>query len=70
MITMEYKGYIGSVETPESEDENNPPFFGSLQGIKDVVCYHADTLDELRFHFEDAIEDYLDIKERYGLNKE
>lgn len=53
--TMEYKGYIGSVEFSE-EDEL---FFGTVQGIRSLISYEGTTAKELVTDFHDAVDDYL-----------
>lgn len=57
-----YKGFIGSVETPDSPEENNPPFFGSLQGIKDSINYYGFSLEELKSTYKNAVDNYIDLK--------
>ncbi len=60
--TMEYKGYIGSVEFSE-EDEL---FYGSVQGIRSLISYDGRTGKELIDNFHGAVEDYLLICSETG----
>lgn len=53
--TMEYKGYLGSVEY----SENDHVFFGKVQGIRSLVSYDGATVAELEGAFREAVEDYL-----------
>lgn len=53
--TMEYKGYLGSVEY----SENDHVFFGKVQGIRSLVSYDGATVAELENAFRDAVEEYL-----------
>lgn len=53
--TMQYKGYIGSVEVDTKENI----LFGKLLHIKDLVNYEAETPAELEQAFKEAVDDYL-----------
>ena len=53
--TMEYKGYLGSVEY----SENDHVFFGKVQGIRSLVSYDGATVAELENAFRAAVDDYL-----------
>ena len=58
--TMEYKGYIGSVEfSPEDR-----LFFGKVQGIQALISYEGPTADELIGDFQSAVDDYLMLCEQ------
>lgn len=52
---FEYKGYIGTVAL--SVEDNC--FFGTIQGINDLITFEGDTVDELRAAFQEAVDDYL-----------
>ena len=53
--TMEYKGYLGSVEfSPEDR-----LFFGKVQGIQSLISYEGASADELIADFQGAVDDYL-----------
>lgn len=64
--TMEYKGYIGSVEFSE-EDE---VFFGSVIGIKSLISYEGTNAKELIEDFHGAVNDYLLVCEQEGIEPE
>ena len=52
-----YKGYTGSVEySPEDKC-----LFGEVQGIRSLILYEGQTLEELEADFRDAIDDYLEL---------
>ena len=53
--TMEYRGYVGSVEFSEED----AVFFGKVQGIHSLVSYEGTTLEELESDFHNAVDDYL-----------
>lgn len=53
--TIEYKGYIGSIEySPEDKC-----FFGKLEMIDDLITFEATTADELENNFHNAVDEYL-----------
>jgi predicted HicB family RNase H-like nuclease len=39
---------------------------GRILGIQDVIGFHADNVAELRFAYEDAVDDYLETCEKIG----
>lgn len=53
--TIEYKGYVGSVEF--SEDDGI--FFGKVMGIRSLISYEGENAKELLEDFHNAIDDYL-----------
>ena len=52
---MTYKEYIAQIVYSE-EDEC---FVGDLVGIRDIVSFHGDSLEEIRTTFEESVDDYL-----------
>ena len=52
---MEYKGYTGSVEYSVEDSR----YCGVVLGVRALILYEGDTLEELESDFHDAIEDYL-----------
>ena len=53
--TMEYKGYVGSVEFSEEDCI----FFGKVMGIRALLSYEGSTARELVADFQGAVDDYL-----------
>ena len=53
--TIEYKGYIGSVEFSEKDGV----FFGKVQGIKSLISYEGTNAVELVEDFHGAVDEYL-----------
>ena len=53
--TMEYKGYVGSVEFSETDNV----LFGKVQGIRSLISYEGTTVSELVEDFHGAVDDYL-----------
>ena len=60
--TMEYKGYVGSIEFSESDGV----FFGKVQGIRSLISYEGTNAAELIADFHGAVDDYLDFCEKEG----
>ena len=56
MKTMTYKGYSARIEY--SDDDGC--LVGHIAGIKDVVGFHGDSVNELRKAFKEAVDDYLE----------
>ena len=55
--SMEYKGYVGTVEYSDKDNI----LFGKVLGIKGLVSYEGESVGELRRDFEEAVDDYLEI---------
>ena len=64
--TMEYKGYVGSVEFSESDGV----FFGKVQGIRSLISYEGTNASELVADFHGAVDDYLSLCEAEGRSPE
>ena len=60
--TMEYKGYVGSVEFSEEDGV----FFGKVQGIRSLLSYEGTNASELVTDFHLVIDDYLMLCEKQG----
>ena len=60
--TMQYKGYIGSVEFSEADCV----FFGKVQGIRSLISYEGRNAKELVKDFHGAVDDYLNSCEKSG----
>lgn len=56
MKTMTYEGYSARIEYSDEDGL----FVGHIAGIRDVVGFHGETVQELRAAFEEAVDDYLD----------
>ncbi|WP_432631090.1 type II toxin-antitoxin system HicB family antitoxin [Brotaphodocola sp.] len=55
--TMEYNGYVGSVELSEEDGI----FFGKVLGIRSLISYEGENYKELRDDFHTAVDDYLEM---------
>ena len=57
--TMQYKGYVGSVEFSEADGL----FFGKVLGIRALISYEGTNAAELVADFHGAVDDYLSLCE-------
>ena len=64
--TMEYKGYIGSVEFSEKD----ALFFGKVLGIRALVSYEGENAHDLVEDFHGAVDGYLAHCEAEGTEPE
>ncbi len=64
--TMEYKGYVGSVEFSEADGI----FYGKVMGIRALISYEGTTARELIDDFHSAVEDYLELCKNEGKEPE
>lgn len=52
---MTYKGYVAKIEF----DERDNIFIGRILGIRAIISFHGETVQQLRSEFELAVDDYL-----------
>lgn len=64
--TMEYKGYVGSVEFSEEDSV----FFGKVLGIRALISYEGTNARDLVSDFHNAVDDYLALCESEGIKPE
>jgi len=55
MNIMRYKEYGARIEYSDEDG----CFIGRIEGIRDVVGFHGDTVEGLRAAFQEAVDDYL-----------
>ena len=55
---LTYKNFIGSVHFSEKDEV----FHGKLMDINDLVTYEGTSIPELKKAFEEAVEDYLELR--------
>ena len=60
--TMEYKGYIGSVEFSEKDGL----FYGKVQGIRSLISYEGTNAKQLVSDFHKAVDDYIKMCRKNG----
>ena len=61
--TMEYKGYVGSVEFSEPD----ALFYGKVQGVKALISYEGQNASELVCNFHGAVDEYLELCKARGV---
>lgn len=61
---MEYKGYHAAV----SYDDEDSLFIGNVIGISDHIAFHGASVDELKDHFQNAVDEYLAFCKEVGKN--
>ena len=64
--TIEYKGYVGSVEFSEEDGV----FFGKVLGIRSLISYEGTNAKDLVKDFHTAIDEYLIICKEDGTKPE
>lgn len=64
--TIQYKGYIGSVEF----SEENGIFYGKVMGIRSLISYEGKNARELLDDFHGAIDEYLETCKAEGKESE
>ena len=64
--TIQYKGYVGSVEFSEEDGI----FFGKVMGIRSLISYEGEAAKELLNDFHDAVDTYLEHCKEEGKKPE
>ena len=62
MNSMSYKGYSARIDY----DDEDGILIGRIAGIADVIGFHADTVEDLRAAFVEAVDDYIDTCAKIG----
>lgn len=63
MGVLKYKNFIGSVEYSETDKI----LFGKVQGIRGLISYEGQNVDDLEQDFQDGIENYLEVCKDKGI---
>ncbi len=63
--TLEYKGYVGSVEF-SAEDE---VYFGKVLGTEDLISYEGKNIENLKKDFREAVDEYIEMCEIEGIGR-
>lgn len=63
MGVLKYKNYTGSVEF----NETDKILFGKVLGIRGLISYEGQTVDELEQDFKNGIDEYLEICKEKGI---
>lgn len=64
--TIEYKGYVGSIEFSEED----ALFFGKVMGIRSLISYEGENAHDLIEDFHGAVDDYLEMCAAEGIEPE
>ena len=64
--TIQYKGYVGTVEFSEEDSI----FYGKVVGIRSLISYEGETAKELLDDFHDAVDQYLEVCKAEGKKPE
>lgn len=64
--TIEYKGYVGSIEFSQEDSL----FFGKVMGIRSLISYEGTNAQELVTDFHDSIDSYLEMCKAEGKTPE
>lgn len=62
MIATTYRGYAARIEFSEED----ACFVGHLAGIRDIVGFHGESIEEAMVAFHEAVDDYLAACEQLG----
>ena len=62
MKGINYKGYFAKVEF----DPEDHIFVGHIIGIRDIVGFHGESVEELETAFQEAVDNYLDACRELG----
>ena len=66
MNTMTYRGYTARIEF----DERDSIFVGRALGLRSIISFHGQTVEELRDQFASAIDDYVVDCHEQGVSPE
>lgn len=66
MNSMKYKGYTARIEFDDSDNI----FVGRVLGVRAIIGFHGETVDELRRDFEAAIDFMLEDCKAHGVSPE
>lgn len=64
--TIEYRGYLGSVEFSEAD----ALFYGQVMGIRALISYEGENAHDLVTDFHGAVDDYLPLCAAEGIEPE
>ena len=66
MNTMTYRGYTARIEF----DERDSILVGRALGLRSIISFHGQTVEELRYQFAAAINDYVADCQEQGVSPE
>ncbi len=59
---LEYKGYLTKIEYSTADHV----LYGKIEGIKDLVNFESDSIEDIEEEFHCAVDDYLQLCEELG----
>ncbi len=62
MSKMSYKGYTAHI----AYDDRDEIFVGRILGLADIIGFHADTVNDLKLAFEEAVDHYITSCQEQG----
>jgi len=66
MNTLSHRGYTARIDF----DDRDNIFVGRILGIRTIISFHAETVNELRAELELAVDDYLEYCKEEGIAPE
>jgi predicted HicB family RNase H-like nuclease len=66
MNALQYKGYAARIEF----DAKDEIFVGHIAGIRDIIGFHADTVEDLKAAFRESVDDYIETCAKIGKSPE
>jgi len=60
--TMQYKGYTALIEFSNEDG----CLIGKVLGIRDIIVFDGNTVEEIRTHFQDMIDHYIEACAKAG----
>jgi predicted HicB family RNase H-like nuclease len=63
---LNYKGYAGSVEFSEADEE----FHGKVLGIKSLISFEGESVRAITEDFQEAVDEYIEFCAEKGLEPE
>ena len=66
MNTMSYSGYTARIEF----DERDSIFVGRVLGLRSIISFHGQNVEELRGQFAAAVDDYVTDCQEQGFSPE
>lgn len=63
---VEYNGYRAAVEY----DEYDKLYVGTVIGINDSISFHGQNIQELKQHFKNIVDKYVDMCKKFGKQPE
>ncbi len=63
---IEYKGFVGHFKF----DETKSMFYGCVANTNDVITFQGKSVQEIKQHFQDAVDEHIEWRKKYGKKPE